>query len=168
MRDRLWPKLGPVREQLSWHQLGEIPGQKTDLWRWVESVFEVHGYVEDLGEVLRPTDLCLVPYRDDTGFRAKFVTAAGYGMVNIGYTETFDCAEEFVPGENCLAATDDDHFVELLREYAADADRRMALSRASRATYDRCFGFDAQLPTYETILNSVVAPPRTDRGSAHP
>lgn len=168
LRDQLWPKLGDVREQLSWHQLGEVPTQRTELWRWVESVFTIHGYVEDLGEVLRPTDLCLVPYRDDTGFRAKFVTAAGYGMVNIGYVETFACAEEFAPGENCLAARDDAHFVELLRTYAEDAQLRERLSRASRATYERRFGLEAQLPTYETILNSAIANSSARRRRSEP
>ena len=157
LREKLWPVLGERSGALEWHQLGEVPSQKSDDWRWVEDHFHLHGYVESLGDVLRPTDLCLVPYREDTGFRAKFVTAAGYGMVNIGYEETFHCAEGFVPGVNCLAARDDGHFAELLERYARDEAWRHELSAASRALYDAQFGLAAQLPTYTRIVESALA-----------
>ncbi len=159
LRQDIWPKLGSRASELEWHQVGAPPGGKTSDWEWVEAHFKLHGFVENLDTVLRPSDLCLVPYREHTGFRAKFVTASGYGMVNIGYESTFGVAQEFVPNENCLAAVDDEHFAELLLDYASDPEMRRRLSEGSRALYENEFSLEAQYPLYESALS--VATGRT-------
>jgi glycosyltransferase involved in cell wall biosynthesis len=151
LRDDIWPHI-PRESGIEWHQVGELPGSKDDSWRWLEQNFTVHGFIEDLGSIFRPGDLCLIPYRDDTGFRAKFTMAAAHGMVNIGYEETFRCATEFVPGENCLAARSGEHFAELLQQYASDEIMRRRLAAASRALYEERFTLKAHLATYETIV----------------
>lgn len=151
LREDVWPH---IRNEVpvEWHLVGDEPVNKDDTWMWFEQNFTRHGFVDDLGSVFMPGDLCLIPYKDDTGFRAKFVTAAAYGMVNIGYEETFRCAPEFVPGENCLAARDGAHFAELVHQYASDRALRERLANASRALYDEKFTLAAHLPTYDRIL----------------
>jgi len=151
LKEDVWPHVR-ADSAPEWHLVGEEPATKDDTWRWFEQNFTRHGFVEDLGTVFTPGDLCLIPYKDDTGFRAKFVTAAAYGMVNIGYEETFRCAPEFVPGENCLAARDGAHFAELVHQYTADASMRERLANASRALYDEKFTLASHLATYERIL----------------
>jgi glycosyltransferase involved in cell wall biosynthesis len=151
LRDDIWPHL---RQDIpiEWHQVGELPASSDDSWQWLEQHFTLHGFIDDLESLFRPGDLCLIPYRDDTGFRAKFTTAAAHGMVNIGYEETFRCATEFVPGHNCLAARSGQHFAELLHQYAEDSNLRQRLSVASRVLYEERFTLAAHLPTYDTIV----------------
>lgn len=155
LRTRIWPLLEPnLRSRIEWHQIGEIPGHPTKDWHWVAENFVVHGFKPDLSEVLRPGDLCLVPYADDTGFRAKFVTAAAHGMVNIGYERTFECAEEFTPGYDCLAARSDEHFAALLRDWVSNPELRERMSESARLTYEERFSIASVLPSYQWALGA--------------
>lgn len=151
LREDIWPHLRHGLP-MEWHLVGEEPANKDETWNWIVQQFQPHGFVEDLGSVFCPGDLCLVPYKDDTGFRAKFVAAAAYGMVNIGYEETFRCAPEFEPGKNCLAARDGAHFAELVQQYASDRSMRLQLAAGSRALYDEKFTLKAHLPTYRDVV----------------
>jgi hypothetical protein len=155
VREDIWPHLKNTTN-LEYHLVGDEPSTKDETWRWFEQNFLRHGYVADLASVFAPGDLCLIPYKDDTGFRAKFVTAAAHGLVNIGYEETFRCATEFIPGENCLAARDGAHFAALLEQYASDPAMRARLANASRALYDEKFTLRALLPTYQHLLDVAM------------
>lgn len=157
LRDDIWPHLKPNNPNIEWHMVGDAPAKKDDTWQWVERNFKTHGFVENLGTVFRPGDLCIVPYRDDTGFRAKFVTAAGHGLVNVGYDESFQCAREFIPGENCLAAPSGAEFARRIEEYAASRGMRNRLAAASRQLYEDKFTLKAHLPTYADVLRRGVA-----------
>jgi hypothetical protein len=157
LRKELWPLLEPRKAPLEWHQVGEIPSSKDDDWLWLEGHFTVHGFLQDLSGTLRPGDLNVIPYRDDTGFRAKFVTSAGHAMVNIGYRETYACAAEFEPGANCLAAESTEHFAELLDSYSRDRALRERLAAASRELYDTKFTLGAQLGTYQRLIEAARA-----------
>ena len=87
---------------------------------WLEEHFVVHGFVEDLDDVLLPGDASIMPYPFDTGGRVKFAVGAGYAVVNIAYEKTFECSEEFTHGVDCLAAREPAHFAELLAEFVSD------------------------------------------------
>jgi glycosyltransferase involved in cell wall biosynthesis len=154
LQSEIWPILERQGLDLDWHQLGDKPRPGADpSWPWVEANFTVHGHVDELGSVLRAGDASVMPYPWDTGGRAKFGVSAGYGVVNVAYDTTFLCASEFTPGEDSLAATSPEHFVELLRELTGDINFRRRLSEASRETYERHHTTEVQLPRYEEILH---------------
>jgi glycosyltransferase involved in cell wall biosynthesis len=121
-------------------------------WNWIQQKFVCHGFVDDLSAMFRMGDASLIPYQEDTGFRTKFVSAAGHGVVNIGYEQTFRCAPEFTPGKNCLAANTPREMAELLNTYAGDVNWRLRLGEASRVLYENQFSFEAQLPKYNQVL----------------
>ena len=153
LRTEVWPIIERNGLDLEWHQLGKKPRPGADpSWPWVEDHFIVHGYVPDLGGLLRPGDASIMPYPFDTGGRAKFAVSAGYGVVNIAYEETFRCASEFTHGESCLAAKSPEHFVELLRQFCGDSKLRRRLAEGSRRVYEHHHTMEAQLPHYESIL----------------
>lgn len=154
LRDDVWPHVR-ADDPVEWHQLGEVPSSRDDTWRWLEEHFRIHGFVEDLGSVLGPGDLCLIPYRDDTGFRVKLVTAAAHSMVNVGYVETFRCAPEFRAGETCVAAASAEELAEGVRALASDRAERLRIGSQARALYESRFTPRAQLPIYEQVLASV-------------
>ena len=153
LREQVWPLLDGSRTSLEWHQVGKPDPTSAEDWNWIQQKFVCHGFVDDLSEMFRMGDASLIPYQEDTGFRTKFVSAAGHGVVNIGYEQTFRCAPEFTPGENCLAAKTPREMAELLNTYAGDVNWRRRLGEASRALYEREFSFEAQLPKYQQVLN---------------
>ena len=153
----IWPIVGQRGLEFEWHQLGKPPRPGTDpSWRWIEEHCTVHGYVPDLADVLRPGDASIMPYPFDTGGRAKFAVSAGYGVVNIAYDETFRCASEFTHGQDSLAASSPEHFVELLDEFRSDSGFRRRLAQGSRSLYERHHTMEAQLPHYEAILGAAL------------
>jgi len=153
----IWPIVDKLGLSFEWHQLGKPPRPRAEpSWPWIEEHCTVHGYVPDLADVLRPGDASIMPYPFDTGGRAKFAVSAGYGLVNIAYEETFRCASEFTHGEDSLAATSPEHFVELLDEFRSDSGLRRRLAEGSRALYERHHTIEAQLPHYEGILGSAL------------
>lgn len=162
LREEVWPLISPeLRGSYEWLQVGELPKEGAPDRRWLEDNFQTLGFVEELSTVLRPQDLCLVPYREDTGFRVKFVTAAAYGLVNIGFCESFACAPEFVPGVNCLAGESPSALVELLEQYASSSSLRSRLSRASRDLYDASFTLRGRLSSYEHAIQVADARERS-------
>jgi glycosyltransferase involved in cell wall biosynthesis len=153
LKDRVWPELERRGLTLQWHQLGKKPHESGDpSWEWLEQRFIVHGFVENLGDVLLPGDASIMPYPFDTGGRVKFAVGAGYGVVNIAYEETFECCEEFTHGVDCLAARDPAHFAQLVNEFVSDDALRLRLAQGSRAVYERHFAMEALYPKYERIL----------------
>jgi glycosyltransferase involved in cell wall biosynthesis len=155
-RKELWPLLDGQRPPIEWHQVGKPEPQKTEDWQWVEKTFNCHGYIDDLSQVFYTGDASLVPYPEDTGFRTKFVTAAAYGVINIGYKQAFHCVPEFTPEVDCLVAESPFEMVCLLRQYGGDLGLRRRLGEASRALYEKRFLFEAQFNKYEEVLNTVA------------
>ncbi len=162
----LWGELSQV-EGVEWRQLGAPPSRPDPSWLWLEEAFDqVHGYVDELADVLGFGDICFVPYLHDTGYRAKFTVAAAYGTVNMGYPQTFDCAPEFIPGENCIAGADAAEMADQLRRFAGDASWRKRLAEASRALYEQAFTFEAMLGRYQSVLAAAIEDYRGEALSA--
>jgi glycosyltransferase involved in cell wall biosynthesis len=157
LKTRIWRELDRRGLELQWHQLGKKPREGGDpSWDWVEEHFVVHGFVDDLDDLLLPGDASIMPYPFDTGGRAKFAVSAGYGVVNIAYEKTFECSEEFTHRVDCLAARDPAHFAELLDEFVSDDALRLQLAKGSRAVYERHFTMEALYPEYQRILDIVT------------
>ena len=158
LQTRIWPELERLGVKLEWHQLGRTP-QSGDLsWAWLEERFQVHGFVENLGDLLRPGDASVMPYPFDTGGRVKFAVGAGYGLINVAYQETFACTKEFTDRVDCLVARNPAHFAELLAELASDAELRLRLAKGARAVYERHFTMEASYPSYERIIELALNP----------
>ncbi len=154
LKDELWPVFERSGVDFEWHQVGAPPGAQRDdpAWDWMTEHFRVHGFVDDLGDVFQPGDVSLVPYKHQTGFRTKFTVAAGYGVVNVGYDESFGCAPEFTPGEDCIAARDPKELVEKMEEFTQDASMRRKLAEGSRQVYEQNYSFEAHLPAIKASL----------------
>ncbi|MCC6217534.1 MAG: hypothetical protein IT376_21935 [Polyangiaceae bacterium] len=158
IRARLWPAVVTRASPVEWHQVGQVPAEEGDAdWEWARRHFHsMHGFVPCLESVLRPGDISLVPYGFDTGFRTKFTVAAAHGVVSAGYPETFECAPEFTPGEDCLVAQGPEALAQQLDAVARSIADRKRLANAVRATYDRHFTFEAQIPKYERALAAAL------------
>lgn len=155
--EEIWPLIERQPFHFEWHQVGKEPRPGADpAWPFIQKNFAVHGYVPNLDEVLRPGDASIMPYPFDTGGRAKFGVCAGYGVVNIGYEETFKCARELTHRENCLAAESAAHFVELITEYCSDDALRLRLAKGSRSVYEKHYTLEAQLSQYASVVEQAA------------
>lgn len=153
LKTRIWPEVERLGLKLQWHQLGKKPRKGGDpSWEWLEQHFVMHGFVESLDDLFLPGDASVMPYPFDTGGRAKFAVSAGYGVVNIAYEKTFECAQEFTHGVDCLAARDPREFAEFLHEFVSDEALRLRLAEGSRAVYEKHFTMEAVYPKYERVL----------------
>lgn len=156
LRDEVWPHLGDDRGGVEWHQVGAQPaGARDPSWEWARERFRCHGFVEDLATVFERGDLSIVPYRHGTGFRTKFTVAAAYGVINVGYDETFSCAPEFEPGTDSAAAASPRDLAELIRELGGDAATRRRLADGARSVYERYFTFESRLPDYAKFMEGL-------------
>jgi hypothetical protein len=89
------PELERRGIELDWHQLGKTPRNGGDPFcACLEERFRVHGFVDDLENLLRRGDVSVIPYPFDTVGRVKFAVGAGYGWVNVAYDETFACTKD--------------------------------------------------------------------------
>jgi glycosyltransferase involved in cell wall biosynthesis len=159
LRTRVWPEIEQRGLTLEWHQLGQKPREGEDpSWEWLKERFVIHGFVEDLGDLLLPGDASIMPYPFDTGGRVKFAVGAGYGVVNIAYDTTFECSEEFTHGVDCLAARDPAHFAELVAEFVSDDALRLRLSQGSRAVYEKHFTMESMYPKYQRLISAAINP----------
>ncbi|MBE2268024.1 MAG: glycosyltransferase family 4 protein [Anaerolinea sp.] len=156
-REAIWNLIEHSALPLEWHQVGTLETQQSDTWKWVQEHFVLHGFIEDLDSVFRIGDASILPYKENTGFRTRFVIAAAYGVVNIGYNETFLCAPEFTPGRNCLAGQTPQDIANLIQQYASDPALRKRLGEAARELYENEFSFEAQLPKYARVLEQATA-----------
>ena len=164
IRNHLWPALAAAGVRCEWHQIGKPPAKRDDDWLWMESTFDrVHGFVDDLSTVMRSGDVSVMPYRFDTGFRTKFAVAAGYGVTSAGYCESFKCAPEFSAGRDSIAEPDVAGLVRAFERVIADRAWRAQIGAGARATYERAFTFEAQLPRYADVIAAAAA-----RGPASP
>jgi len=163
LHDTLWPLLDDEVRSASWHQVGTVGDRPGDHWPWAERHFTIHGFVEDLGDVFRLGDACLVAYPEDTGFRTKMVMAAAYGLVPVGYQETFKCVPEFTPGVDCLVASSPPQLAALLKDYVSDRELRHSMGHAARKLYEERFSFEAQLPLYREVIESAAMSAGEDR-----
>lgn len=159
IRARLWPGVARRGAKVEWHQVGQYPEAELDEdWEWARGTFDrLHGFVPSLPSVMRPGDISLVPYGFDTGFRTKFTVAAAHGVVSAGYPETFQCAPEFTPGEDCLVGAGPEELAEEIHRVACSRAERLRLALAVRATYERHFTFEAQLDKYARAIERASA-----------
>ncbi len=152
LRTKIWPLFEEIPPSVEWHQVGEPAWQESENWKWIQKHFVCHGFVMDLSEIFRIGDASFIPYQRDTGFRTKFVTACGYGLVNIGYEKTFLCAPEFIPGQNCITGKSPDELADAIYWYSKNEKVRKNLGESSRLLYEQKFSFESQLPKYEKVL----------------
>ena len=139
-----------------WHQVGEVPKPQLETEDWKRLVAEfkfVHGFVDDLSSVLRIGDISLTTYPENTGLRSKFITSAGYGVVNFSFVSSFESAPEFTPGKNCLAFKNNEECLASMEALIRSASLRKSLGEGARQLYEQEFTFEKIAQRYGKVFN---------------
>ena len=150
--DVVWPALWPNQPNIE--LIGDVdscpPGLLTHL-----AHAKCHGYVADLGSVLRPYDLFVIPWEHSTGQRTKLPLAFNFAQVVISTQAAVACFPEAVDGENCRLVEGLDEMADVIKELLHDLPQRERLGRAARQTFETSFTRQALLPQYQRVVASV-------------
>lgn len=125
-----------------WHQLRDAGAIMT-------------GMVPDLGTVLRPFDISIIPYEHNTGTRTKIPLLFSYAQVVVATHAAAAGTPELGNGENCVLLPSLNEFPETLLQLIQDRETRERIGRAARTTFQKQFTIRAQLPKYTEVLNVI-------------
>ena len=114
------------------------------------------GFVDDLGSVLRPFDLSIIPYEFDTGFRTKIPLLFSYGQVVVTTRAASAGTPGLVHGENCIVLESLDGFPDAIVELVRSPEPRVQLGRGARATFEKDFLLAQQLDRYRAVLDAAL------------
>jgi glycosyltransferase involved in cell wall biosynthesis len=113
------------------------------------------GFVKDLGAVLRPYDLHIIPWEQSTGQRTRMVQAFNYAQVVVAVRASVAGFPEAIDGQNCRLVERLDQMAEAVRELIDNPAERERLGRAARETFERSFTRHSLLPRYEAVISSL-------------
>ncbi|HET9530562.1 MAG TPA: glycosyltransferase, partial [Blastocatellia bacterium] len=113
------------------------------------------GFVKDLGSVLRPFDLHIIPWEQNTGQRTRMVQAFNHAQAVVAVRASVAGFPEAVDGRNCRLVERLDQMAESVEELIDNAAERERLGRAARETFEKCFTRRSLLPRYEAVISSL-------------
>lgn len=154
--DIAWPIVSGVSERPNLWVIGSLQDAPAPLLLKLERAGSVRtGFVERLGDVLRPYDVHIVPWEHDTGTRMKMPLALNHAQAVVAMRETARCLPELEHGRNCLLADSLEEMGAIVRRLLHDPERRRALGDAGRATFLAHYTHAASLPRIARFLNEL-------------
>lgn len=111
------------------------------------------GYISDLGSVLRPYDIAILPYSQDSGYRTKLPLLMGYAQVILATRASV--VGSLLPGldQVCVLVDRVDEFPEGITWLFNHPDERKQLGQAGRAFAEQHFSLKAVQPLYADLLH---------------
>src|SRR5262249_43805325 len=143
--DVVWPELSS--ESPEFFVIGDVRKAPPALAEKLNTV-KCMGYVPDLGSILHPFDLHVIPWEHSTGQRTRLVMAFNYGQTVIAVRASIAGFPEARDGENCRLVDRLDQMGNVIKELLNDPAQRERLGRAARRTFETCFMRQALLPRY--------------------
>lgn len=133
--------------------IGETHGAKPLLLEKLKShKAKMHGHVDDLGSLMKPFDIVIIPYEHDTGMRTKIPLLFNYAQVVVATEASVAGSPEIKPGENCIILPSLEMFPEALSNLFKNANLREKIGRNARNTFESEFMLETQLPIYKKIV----------------
>ncbi len=149
-----WPQLSTPSSPDLW-VIGDTSAAGATLSAHLKPV-RCPGHVQDLGTVLRPFDLHIIPWEHDTGQRTRLPLIFNYGQVVVAVKASVACFPEVRDGDNCRLVNRLDDMAPVIRELLEDAGQRRRLGLRARQTFERVFTRPALLPRYAETLAALA------------
>jgi glycosyltransferase involved in cell wall biosynthesis len=149
-----------VRDVCSFKVIGKMEGAKAVFVNELrEAEADILGHVLDLGTVLRPFDIAIIPYEHNTGTRTKVPMLFNYAQVVVATKASVAGMKGLRDGGNCLLTNNLDEFPSILRKLADDPQLRKRIGLEAKATFDQQFTLDAELPVFRELVSFVKTQP---------
>jgi glycosyltransferase involved in cell wall biosynthesis len=150
----VWPAVADNVELLVIGDTSEAPASL----RGSLAAVKCTGHVKELGTVLRPFDLHIIPWEHNTGQRTRMVLAFNHAQVVVAVRASVAGFPEAVDGKNCRLVDRLDQMVAVIKRLTPDVSERRRLGLAARETFENSFTRNAMLPRYESVISSTQSP----------
>jgi len=148
----VWPQLKEERVDLE--VIGDISRAPEPLKRLLAEV-KCRGFVANLAGLLRPGDIHIIAWEQNTGQRTRLPLAFNHGQVVVATRASVACFPEARDGENCRLVSQLADMAGVILELRRDREQRIKLAQNARRTFEQSFTRSALLPRYAEVLAAV-------------
>lgn len=137
--------------------VGDPTNAKQDLLQLIsKNNIKLLGFKKDLREVLRPFDISIIPYNENTGTRTKVPLLMNHAQIIVatensvaGNPEVFNC-------EGCFFTKDVIDFLDPILRLALNSRLREKMGLAAKAFFEEHFTLESHLECYKTALDNTI------------
>lgn len=148
----VWPRLSNLA--LEFWVIGDTTGASPRLKELLRGAI-CTGFIGDLGAVLRPFDLNVIPWEHSTGQRTRMAMAFNHSQVVVAVRAAVAGFPEALDGENCRLVNSLEQVAGVVAELVDDPEQRERLGHAARHTFESSFTRQALLPRYQAVISSI-------------
>jgi hypothetical protein len=157
--DVVWPRLqGRPGLTPELEIVGNLDGAPDRLRKQLhEAGAKLLGFVPDLGSVMRPWDIHIVPWEHDTGTRTRIPVALNYMQALVATGAGAGSIGSLTSGTDCILVERLTDMVPAIESLIRDDELRRSLARAGRATFLREMTIDSVSRPFGEFLDSAAA-----------
>ena len=113
------------------------------------------GYVPDLGTILRPYDIHVIPWEYDTGIRTRALACLHYAQVLLGTCASVACHDGFSSGENCILVDNLEEMGRCIIKLLNNHELRLRLGKAGNRLLTERFSPAVVQPVFNNWFDSL-------------
>jgi glycosyltransferase involved in cell wall biosynthesis len=152
-----WPKLRSHHPELELWVIGELTGATQKLFDLLHQPGVIcTGYVSDLGTVLRPYDIHLIPWENNTGTRTRIPLALNFNQALVSTRPAAACIPELLDGENCMLVDKLSQINIPIEQMLRKPGLRQRIAEAGRQTFLSNFVRSSVQPRFNHFIDVVL------------
>lgn len=137
--------------------IGDTTNAKPNLLELIsKNQVQVLGFKSNLRHTLRPFDISIIPYSENTGTRTKVPLLMNYAQVVVATENSVAGTPEVMECDGCFFTKDVNSFLKPILQLALDFSLREKMGLAAKAFFEKNFVLESQLDHYRMALDSVV------------
>ncbi len=157
-----WPRISskhkPIMEVTG--QAGNGTGELVALMERLGITYR--GFVDNLDEVMRPYDIHLIPYEENTGVRTRIPLALNYNQLLMGMRRACAGVSGLKHMENCILADSQEEMADYINLIYSNQIPVRQIADNGKALFRHAFTLGGQAPGMKSFLAAVKA--KKDKG----
>lgn len=153
----VWQKLEEKGISAEFWVIGDTRRIKPDLEALLRANrIILKGFVAELSDVLRPFDIAIIPYTENSGTRTKLPLLFNYGQVVVATENAVKGTPEVLSHDCCVVLKRIEDFAQVLVDLAEDAERRKTVGTAAKHFFERHFTLSAQMHSFQSAIDTIT------------